>query len=141
MSIYEKPQTLFMLAAIALGFCLGEIFPSLAAEADVLIAPALTAMLFGLFLGIPLGELKPGFMDLKFTAVSLGLNFIWIPILGWVWADFFGRPSGPALGLHDAIGHPALARQAKSGAEEAVRSGLKPTLRGRPLSTPLRQAA
>ena len=98
MSLFEKLQTVFMLAAIALGFAAGEIWPELGRGASALIAPALTAMLFGLFLSIPLRDLKSGFLNFRFTAASLALNFIWVPILGWLLGGLFLEDS-PALRL------------------------------------------
>ncbi|UQZ90359.1 arsenic resistance protein [Deltaproteobacteria bacterium Smac51] len=95
MSLLEKMQTLIMLAAIALGFASGRFLPA-AAGADVLITPALMCMLFGLFLGISLSELKRGFLDMKFTSVSLAVNFVWIPVLGW-WLGGIFLADSPAL--------------------------------------------
>jgi ACR3 family arsenite efflux pump ArsB len=43
-------------------------------------------MLLGVFWEIPIKDLKKGFTDLKFAGTSLFLNFVWIPILGWVLA-------------------------------------------------------
>ena len=98
MSLFEKLQTVFMLAAIALGFVAGELWPELAGQAAALIAPALTAMLFGLFLSIPLKDLKSGFLDFRFTSVSLMINFLWVPILGWLLGGLF-LADAPALRL------------------------------------------
>lgn len=98
MGLLEKLQTVFMLAAIALGFAAGEMFPAFGRAADSFIVPALTAMLFGLFLGIPLKDLKLGFLNFKFTIISLGLNFLWIPVLGWILGGLFLQDS-PALRL------------------------------------------
>jgi len=97
MSIFEKLQTIIMLAAIALGFLIGRIVPA-AGFYEALITPALMAMLFGLFLSISLTDLKSGFMDLKFTLTSLAVNFLWIPILGWGLGGLFLADS-PALRL------------------------------------------
>jgi len=98
MGLLEKLQTVFMLAAIALGFAAGELSPAFGLTAGSFIVPALTAMLFGLFLSIPIKDLKAGFLNLKFTIISLGLNFLWIPILGWVLGGLFLQDS-PALRL------------------------------------------
>lgn len=97
MSLLEKLQTLIMLAAIGLGYLAGRFLPG-AEAASGLITPALTAMLFGLFLGIPLKDLRAGFLNLKFTSASLVLNFVWIPILGW-WLGGFFLADSPTLRL------------------------------------------
>jgi ACR3 family arsenite efflux pump ArsB len=75
----------------------GRFWPG-ARAAGELITPALTAMLFGLFLAAPLRDLKNAFLDFKFTAVSLAVNFVWVPILGWLLGGFFLADS-PALRL------------------------------------------
>lgn len=97
MSLLEKLQTVIMLAAIGLGYLTGRLIPG-AEAASGLITPALMAMLFGLFLSIPLQDLRAGFLNVKFTAVSLALNFVWIPILGW-WLSGFFLADSPALRL------------------------------------------
>lgn len=84
-----------MLAALGLGLVLGRIDPVAAYAADF-ITPALMCMLFGLFLSIPLKNLKQSFFNLKFAAASLVINFIWIPVLGWWLGGLF-------LGEHPAL--------------------------------------
>lgn len=88
MSLFEKLQTLVILAAVGLGILLGRV-EYIAAHADALITPALMCMLFGLFLGIPLTDLHSGFLNRKFTITSLAINFIWIPIFGWCLGGLF----------------------------------------------------
>ncbi|MDR2826721.1 MAG: bile acid:sodium symporter [Candidatus Adiutrix intracellularis] len=88
MSLFERLQTIFMLGAITLGLVGGQ-SPFISARAGSLIIPALMAMLFGLFLSIPLTNLKKSFFNVKFTVASLSLNFIWVPFLGWVLGGLF----------------------------------------------------
>ena len=97
MNLIEKLQTVIMLAAIGLGLAAGRLIPG-AESAAALITPALTAMIFGLFLGIPLNDLKDGFANRRFTLVSLLINFVWIPILGWALGGIF-LGDAPALRL------------------------------------------
>lgn len=97
MNLLEKLQTIFMLGAIILGYVLGLKIPG-AQAAGAVITPALMAMLFGLFLSIPLSDLRSGFSDLRFTLTSLIINFIWIPILGWGLGGIF-LADAPALRL------------------------------------------
>ena len=40
-------------------------------------------MLYGLFLEVPLKDLKNSFKNVKFTSASLIINFIWTPLLGY----------------------------------------------------------
>ncbi|MDR1109250.1 MAG: bile acid:sodium symporter [Deltaproteobacteria bacterium] len=46
-------------------------------------------MLIGVFWDIPFKSLGQGFADIKFAATSLAINFIWIPILGFILARIF----------------------------------------------------
>lgn len=95
MSLFEKLQTVVILAAVGVGMLLGQI-PAIANRADAVIAPALMCMLFGLFLAIPLNDLRAGFKNRKFTLTSLAVNFLWIPVLGWMLGGLFLADS-PAL--------------------------------------------
>ncbi len=82
MTLFERFQSLFILAAVTLGFYLGHI-NWVSANAAFFITPFLMAMLFGVFLHIPLQELGKAFKDLKFTGLSLGMNFIWTPVIAY----------------------------------------------------------
>ena len=97
MTLLEKFQPLIMLTAVGLGLAAGRFWPD-ARAAGQIITPALVAMLFGLFLGVPLGDLKKSFLDFKFTTLSLVINFLWIPVLGWGLGGLFLADS-PALRL------------------------------------------
>ena len=46
-------------------------------------------MLYGLFLEVPLGELKDSFKNVKFTSTSLIINFIWTPLFGYFLGSLF----------------------------------------------------
>jgi ACR3 family arsenite efflux pump ArsB len=50
-------------------------------------------MLFGLFLEVPLGEMKNSFRNVKFSLTSLIINFIWTPLFGYFLANLFLRGS------------------------------------------------
>ncbi|MGL4209570.1 MAG: arsenic resistance protein [Candidatus Adiutrix sp.] len=97
MNIFETLQPLFILGALFVGLLIGQI-EVLARNSAQAVAPALMCMLFGLFLGISLKELRQSFFDGKFTLSSLGVNFIWTPALGWVLGGIF-LPDNPALRL------------------------------------------
>ncbi|WP_079476724.1 arsenic resistance protein [Marinococcus halophilus] len=95
MNIIEKFQTLLILAAVIAGLVLGQA-AVLAAYAEVLVVPFLLVMLYGLFLAIPLKDLRQAFTHRTFLGVSLGINFVWTPLLAW------------GLGALFLDGHPAL---------------------------------
>ncbi|MDR1922123.1 MAG: bile acid:sodium symporter, partial [Candidatus Adiutrix sp.] len=97
MSLFEKLQTFFIIGSAAVGLLIGQSRPA-AAAAGAVVTPALMCMLFGLFLGVPLQELRRSFFDLRFTLTSLTVNFIWTPALGWLLGGLFLADS-PALRL------------------------------------------
>lgn len=80
-------QTVSVAVAVAGGLLAGQL-PWVAANAIHLVVPALMAMLWTVFVQVPLRELGAGFRDLRFTGLSLGINFLWTPVfaylLGWV---------------------------------------------------------
>jgi ACR3 family arsenite efflux pump ArsB len=88
MSLLEKLQTLFMLVAIGVGFGLGR-YPIVAYHAELLITPALMLMLSGLFLATPIRDLRQGIRNHRFALASLGVNFVWVPVLGWILGSIF----------------------------------------------------
>ena len=46
-------------------------------------------MLYGLFLEVPLYELKKSFKNIKFTSTSMIINFIWTPLFGYFLGNLF----------------------------------------------------
>src|SRR5699024_12388266 len=51
--------------------------------AETLVIPFLFLMLYGLFLTIPLQQLKKAFSNIRFLGSSTIINFIWTPLLAW----------------------------------------------------------
>ena len=86
-------QTAFVAIAVAAGLVAGQL-PWVAANAIHLVVPALMAMLWTVFVQVPLRELKAGFRDLRFTGLSLGINFLWTPVFAYLlgWAFLQDRP-------------------------------------------------
>lgn len=82
MSLLEKFHTPIILLAVILGIVLGQI-TIIEVNADNFIVPFLFLMLFGLFLSIPIKDLKSAFSNVKFAGTSLSINFLWTPILAW----------------------------------------------------------
>ena len=82
MSTIEKIQTFIILFAVTCGIVLGQ-FNFIHMYSDKFIVPFLFFMLYGLFLSIPLKEIKNGFHNLKFAGTSLTINFLWTPLLAW----------------------------------------------------------
>lgn len=82
MEILEKGEPAIIFLAILLGLGLSNI-PLLTANSGSLITLFLCLMLYGLFLEVPLKDLKNSFKNVKFTSTSLIINFIWTPLLGY----------------------------------------------------------
>jgi len=91
----DKLQTFIILIAVGLGLLLGQVDP-IEQHAETLITPFLLLMLYGLFLTIPLQQLKKAFSNIKFLGANTIINFIWTPVLAW------------ALGSVFLFDHPAL---------------------------------
>jgi ACR3 family arsenite efflux pump ArsB len=85
LSIIEKLEPLLLALAALAGLALGRL-SGWGEPMSKLVQPLLIAMLLGVFWDIELKDLKKGFANLKFAAASLGLNFVWIPALGWLLA-------------------------------------------------------
>jgi len=90
MSLFERFQSLIILVAIALGFLFGRV-PVISESAASFITPFLMAMLYGVFLLIPLNNLRKALKDLQFTGLTMGMNFIWTPILAYALGYLFLR--------------------------------------------------
>ncbi|MEC0255192.1 arsenic resistance protein [Paenibacillus lautus] len=82
MGLIEKLQTLIIMGAVAMGLALGQL-PAAADYAEYGIVPFLLLMLYGLFLTIPLQQLREAFKNIKFLGASTLINFIWTPLLAW----------------------------------------------------------
>ncbi|WP_068672962.1 arsenic resistance protein [Oceanobacillus sp. Castelsardo] len=88
MGILDKLQTVIILFAVGLGLLLGQI-NIIEQYAENFITPFLLLMLYGLFLTIPLQQLKRAFSNIKFLGSSTIINFIWTPIFAWGLGSIF----------------------------------------------------
>src|SRR5699024_12500468 len=97
MSRIEKSQTLIILTAVGLGLLLGQIC-FIEEYSGTLIIPFLLLMLYGLFLSIPLKNIKNAFKNIKFISVSTVINFMWTPLLAWGLGALFLRSEERRVG-------------------------------------------
>jgi ACR3 family arsenite efflux pump ArsB len=79
----EKYQSFIILASVAMGLILGQV-PFIHNYAALLIVPFLMVMLYGIFLQVPLNQLRNSFRNWRFAAVSGSINFIFNPLLAFV---------------------------------------------------------
>lgn len=95
MNTIEKFQTVIILISVGIGLFLGQ-FRLFDQHAESFIIPFLLLMLYGLFLTIPLKNVKEAFKNVKFLSTNTVINFIWTPLLAW------------GLGAIFLFEHPAL---------------------------------
>lgn len=77
-----------LLTAVALGLGLARLAPSMAAEAERAITPALMLVLVAVFYRVPLRHLRAAFAHRRYFTTALGINFLFTPLvafgLGWL---------------------------------------------------------
>ena len=88
MNLIEKLEPVILFAAVIIGLIFSNI-EIIAQNTDYLINIFLCLMLYGLFLEIPLKDLKNSFKNVKFTSTSLIINFIWTPLFGYFIGSIF----------------------------------------------------
>ena len=88
MDLVEKIEPIIIFFAIVLGLMFSNV-SIIALNTGNLITLFLCLMLFGLFLEIPLNELKNSFKNVKFSITSLIINFIWTPLFGYFLGTLF----------------------------------------------------
>ena len=88
MDLVEKIEPIIIFFAIILGLAFSNV-SIIAQNAGNLITLFLCLMLFGLFLEIPLNELKNSFKNVKFSLTSLIINFLWTPLFGYFLGTLF----------------------------------------------------
>ena len=88
MDLVEKLEPIIIFAAIIIGLIFSNI-EIIAQNSEHLINIFLCLMLFGVFLEVPLIELKGSFKNIKFTSTSLIINFIWTPLFGYFLGSLF----------------------------------------------------
>ncbi|MBC7086402.1 MAG: bile acid:sodium symporter, partial [Methanomethylovorans sp.] len=95
MGSIEKYQSLFILGAVGIGLILGQI-TIIQNYAALFIVPFLIVMLYGIFLQVPLNQLRNSFRNWKFAAISGSINFIFNPLFAFILGYLFLRDI-PAL--------------------------------------------
>ncbi len=88
MDLIEKLEPIILIAAIIIGLIFTNI-EILSENTGNLINIFLCLMLYGLFLEVPLKELKKSFKNIKFTSTCMIINFIWTPLFGYFLGNLF----------------------------------------------------
>ena len=90
MNLIEKLEPVIIFSAVLIGLIFSNI-QIIADNTVYLINVFLCLMLYGLFLEVPLNELKDSFKNIKFTSTSLIINFLWTPLFGYFIGSLFLR--------------------------------------------------
>jgi len=88
MDLIDKLEPILIFGSILLGLILNN-FPFVQTISPSLITIFLALMLFALFLDTPFSEIKQSFSNIKFTGISLLINFIWTPLFGYFLGNLF----------------------------------------------------
>ncbi|SDR65139.1 arsenic resistance protein [Agrococcus carbonis] len=94
----ERQQVLFYLAAIVTGIALGLLAPG-SERLAVAINPAIAALLFVTFLGVPFAEIARGFRDVRFLTALLVLNFVIVPVVAVGLSRFVAHDDALLVGV------------------------------------------
>lgn len=88
MNLIEKLEPAILIFAIIIGLVLSDI-KILSNNIGNIINLFLCIMLYGIFLEVPLKNLKKSFKNIKFSSTSIMINFIWTPIFGYFLGNLF----------------------------------------------------
>lgn len=88
MNLIEKLEPSILIFAIIIGLVLSDI-KILSNNIGNIINLFLCIMLYGIFLEVPLKNLKKSFKNIKFSSTSIIINFIWTPIFGYFLGNLF----------------------------------------------------
>ncbi|PAB60032.1 arsenic resistance protein [Anaeromicrobium sediminis] len=84
----NKFQSFIILFMVAIGILIGQI-EFIQTYSEYLITPSLMIMLFLVFIQIPLKDIGSSFKNLKFTLISVIINFICTPIIVFILGKLF----------------------------------------------------
>lgn len=90
MNLTTKLQPIFILSAAALGLLLGYL-TQFGVFSVQLIEPFLMILLYFVFLSVDGTKFKRSFLNLKFTATAVLVNFVWTPIFTYLLGLLFFR--------------------------------------------------
>lgn len=88
MDLVEKLEPIIIFSAVIAGLIFSNIEIT-SQNTEQLINIFLCLMLFGVFLEVPIVELKDSFKNFKFTSTSLIINFILTPLFGYFLGSLF----------------------------------------------------
>lgn len=84
----DRLSPILILIMMVLGLFAGQHGPT-ADIASVLVVPLLMLLLFLIFLDVPFRDIPASVKNYKFNFISLGINFLWTPVLAYVLGNMF----------------------------------------------------
>lgn len=91
----ERNQIPIYFAAVVVAAIGGLAAPAAAGHLEMLVTPTIAVLMYAMFLQIPFLDLKAGISNKRFMAAILVANFLFVPLLVWMLAQWLG-------------GHPAI---------------------------------
>lgn len=95
----ERHQVALYLGAIALGAAAGLLVPGSGPAVEWAITPVLALLLFATFLSVPLIDVGRAFLDGRFLAGVLALNFLVVPLVVFGLSRFVADDTALLLGV------------------------------------------
>lgn len=88
MNLIGKLQPIIIITAALIGLLLGSVTP-LASVSSSMIEVFLMMLLYILFLSVDLKQIKKAFLNIRFTATAIIINFCFTPLFGYVLGKVF----------------------------------------------------
>lgn len=104
----EENQISFYAVALVLGAGLGLWRPTFSADLERDISPVLAILLYGMFAQIPFLHLREVFVNRRFTAALLTVNFVVVPLVAWLLSRFLPNHPPLLLGVYLVLLTPCI---------------------------------
>ncbi len=89
LSRLESSQPIILIAAMLLGLLLGPAFSDVMETSNSIVYLSLICLMYGIALGTPLRSVAKSYAKLKFFGIAWSMNFIIVPLLGFLLASIF----------------------------------------------------
>jgi len=96
LSKLDKIQPFILIAAVLIGFFVGNIYVNFSNYADSILYYVVIALVYAVMLGVPHQKILKSFKNIKFFCLSWIANFVIIPLLAWILALIFLK-NNPAI--------------------------------------------
>jgi ACR3 family arsenite efflux pump ArsB len=104
----EENQVWLYAVALAAGAGFGLWRPVWGGRLEFLISPVLAILLYGMFAQIPLLHLRQAFINRRFAAALLTVNFVFVPVFVWLLSQFLPEHPPLLLGVYLVLLTPCI---------------------------------